>query len=84
MKFACYIFGDHQNKSRLYGPFDDIREATEAGMMASAGSPEDPVNQGDWDETVGVSPDRVLVSDARGVPVFMAMPLETGQLWLAM
>lgn len=76
MKFACYVFGG-QNTSRLYGPFNSIEGAKEAGMMASAGSPEDPVNQGDWGE-VWISLVRVLVSDARGVPVFIAMPLEPG------
>lgn len=81
MKFACYIFNGRY-PSRLYGPFDDIEEAVEAGMMASAGSPEDPVDQGGWSEShstiIGQPSKRVLVSDSRGVPVFMAMTLESG------
>lgn len=80
MKFACYIFGG-RNPSRLYGPFDNIEDAKEAGMMASAGSPEDPVDQGGWSETRSSIIDlplltRVLVSDMWRVPVFMVMPLE--------
>lgn len=35
----------------LLGPYESIDKALEAGLQVTAGTPEDPVNQGNWTHT---------------------------------
>lgn len=51
MNFFCFIYPSYSptSKPMLLGPHASIDKAMEAGLQRTAGTPEDPVNQGSWD-----------------------------------
>ena len=51
MNFFCFIYPSYSPTGRpmLIGPYDNTDKAMEAGLRYTAGTPEDPVNQGSWD-----------------------------------